>query len=111
MRRTKFDTVAQEGQRPWEVLFHRAVGDDISRCGLDDTRFSPTLRELVDALEANPKQFPKKLGKLKNARAAHLRFTDVEFVAVFVLDEAARRVKVLSLDPHDRAYEKAVRRI
>jgi hypothetical protein len=78
---------------------------------LDDARFSPTLRELVQALEANPKQFPKKLGKLKDARAAHLRFTDVEYVAVVVLDEVSRSVKVLSLDPHDRAYEKAVRRI
>ena len=75
-----------------------------------DPRFTPTLRELVNALRANPKQFPKKHGKLADARSADLKFENVTYRAVFTLDEAARIVYVLSLDPHDVAYKKAVRR-
>lgn len=91
--------------------FHREVGKDIAGYGLCDRRFTPTIRELVDALKANPKQFPKKQGALKSARAADLKFENVTFRAVFILDEAARLVFVLSLDPHDEAYGKAERRI
>jgi hypothetical protein len=41
-----------------------------------------------------------------------LRFRSREaWRAVFVVDERMRRVSVLSLGPHDRAYEEAVRRI
>jgi hypothetical protein len=67
---------------------------------------------LIAALRRDPKQYPKKAGPLRNARAARLRFRSREaWRAVFVVDEQMRRVSVLSLGPHDRAYEEAVRRI
>jgi hypothetical protein len=67
---------------------------------------------LIASLRRDPKQYPKKTGPLQNARAARLRFRNREaWRAVFVVDEHMRRVNVLSLGPHDRAYEEAVRRI
>lgn len=78
--------------------------------GLENPDFSPTLTELIEKLETNPKQFPKKRGKLRHARAAGLKFRAVSFRAVFVLDEEARTVSVLSLDKHDVAYAKAEHR-
>jgi hypothetical protein len=110
-RPTKFDTVVPVGQEPWTVELHREVGKDVAGYGLCEPSFSPTLGELISALEANPKQFPKKQGKLKSARAAHLKFKNTMYCAVFILDEAARVVLVLSLDPHDEAYLKATHRI
>ena len=98
------------GQEPWRVEFHRDVGKDIAGYALRDPGFSPPLRELLAALEANPKQFPKKKGPLKKARAAHLRFKTVTFVAAFAIDESAHAVFVLAFDPHDKAYRKAARR-
>jgi hypothetical protein len=72
----------------------------------------PTLRELVASLRRDPKQYPKKSGPLQNARAARVRFRGREaWRAVFVIDERMRGVNVLSLGPHDRAYEDAVRRL
>ena len=107
---TKFDTAVPAGQNPWTVELHREVAKDVARYGLRDIRFTPSLRELIDALAANPKQFEKKKGKLKAARAADLQFKNVTFRAVFILDEAARTVSILSLDPHDEAYRNAKRR-
>jgi mRNA-degrading endonuclease RelE of RelBE toxin-antitoxin system len=69
------------------------------------------LRELTEELQTNPKQFPKKQGKLKNRRAADLRFGDgVAWRAVFEIDEAARVVYVTALEKHDEAYRSAKRR-
>jgi mRNA-degrading endonuclease RelE of RelBE toxin-antitoxin system len=99
------------GQKPWAVELHRSVGKFIARCGISNPRFSPTLGELVDALEANPKQFPKKKGKLKSARAANLTFQNVAYRAVFILDENEHRVLVVALDEHDKAYDHAERRV
>ena len=99
------------GQKKWTVEFHREVAKDIAGYGLCDPRFTPPLRELIDALSANPKQFEKKKGKLKDARAAEMKFENVVLRAVFILDEAARSVYVLSFDPHDEAYAKAKARI
>lgn len=110
-KQTKYGTALPVGQKPWRVVLHRDVAKDVAHYGLGNRRFTPTLRELVDALSANPKQFPKKKGKLKDARSADLTCENVVFRAVFVLDEAARRVLVLSLDPHDRAYTYATRRL
>ena len=110
-KRTKYDTAVPAGQKPWIVKLHRQVGKEVAGYGLADRRFSPSLRELIDALSANPKQFPRKKGKLKDARAAGLKFEKVTFRAVFTLDEAARLVLVLSLDPHDVAYDRATRRV
>ena len=59
----------------------------------------------------NPKQFPKKMGKLRNARAAPLRQGKVTFRAVFVLDENAREVILVAFAPHDEAYAQAARRL
>lgn len=100
----------QAGAKPWTVELHRQVGKEVAGYGLLNPRFSPTLRELLDALAANPKQFKKKKGKLRDARAADLRFDNTTFRAVFILDEAAHVVFVLSLDAHDEAYRRATRR-
>jgi mRNA-degrading endonuclease RelE of RelBE toxin-antitoxin system len=108
---TKYDTVAREGQEQWTVELHRAVGKDVAGYALCDPGFAPPIRELIAALEANPKQFPKKKGPLKDARAADLKFKNVTFRAVFTLDEKTRIVFVLSLDPHDSAYDLAKTRI
>ncbi|HEX3671229.1 MAG TPA: hypothetical protein VHT92_05935 [Candidatus Cybelea sp.] len=64
----------------------------------------------MEALEENPKQFQKKKGRLRNARAADLAFQGVTHRAVFTLDEKAREVFVLALDPHDVAYQAATKR-
>jgi hypothetical protein len=66
---------------------------------------------LSDQLASNPKQFPKKSGKLATMRAAEIRFADgVVWRAVFELSESERVVRVLALGPHDEAYEAAQRR-
>jgi hypothetical protein len=80
--------------------------------GRDSEIFRPTIGQLIDALKSNPKQFPKKNGPLKDARAADLRFAEgVVWRAVFTVDESGRTVKVLSLSRHDVAYNEATRRI
>jgi hypothetical protein len=61
-------------------------------------------------LETNPKQYPKKQGKLKNLRAADVQHRNVTFRAVFAVDEVARVIKVLSFAKHDVAYARAVGR-
>jgi len=62
-------------------------------------------------LRHDPKQYPKKSGPLQNVRAARVRFRGREaWRAVFIVHEKARLVNVLSLGPHDRAYDDAVRR-
>jgi len=106
-KRMNFDTVVPAGQKLWRVAFHKQVGKEVAGYGLLDARFAPTIRELIDALTANPKQFLQKKGKLKDARAAHLKFENVEFVAVFTLNEAARFVTILSLASHDTAEQSA----
>jgi mRNA-degrading endonuclease RelE of RelBE toxin-antitoxin system len=109
-KQTKYDTVVPAGQKPWTVKLHRDPGKDVANYGLCDPTFSPTLGELISALEANPKQFPKKHGPLKDCRAAPLKFKGKSFRAVFILDETARIVFILAIDPHDEAYDKAIRR-
>jgi hypothetical protein len=101
------------GGRPWDVKFHRDVAKTVAKNGGENSpTFTPTVRDFKTALASNPKQFPKKSGKLKDARATHLRFADgVEWVAVYSIDEKNRVVRVLSLGPHDRAYEDAEKRI
>jgi hypothetical protein len=98
------------GQKQWEVVLHREVGKDVSGYALCDPKFTPPLRQLFDALKANPKQFRKKRGKLADARSADLKYGDITFRAVFTTNEAARIVYVLALDQHDVAYRKATRR-
>jgi hypothetical protein len=109
-KQTKYDTAVPVGQEPWGVKLHRDPGKDVANYGLCDPAFSPTLGELISALEANPKQFPKKHGPLKDCRAAPLRFKGKSFRAVFIINEAARIVLILAIDPHDEAYDRALRR-
>ena len=92
-------------------MAHRDVRKLILRYGLDSTVFRPTLGALLRALETNPKQFPKKRGKLDFVRAAEVRFRGGVWRAVFYLDESARIVFVQALGPHDIAYADAKRRL
>ena len=99
------------GESEWRLRFHPQVLRDIAEYGLQNRDFRPTLSALNIELRRNPKQFPKKSGRLKSVRAAPLRYRGRQsWRAVFVLDERAREVLVLSLGPHDHAYEVAVRR-
>lgn len=83
----------------------------MAKLGLANPAFRPKLAHLVAELKRDPKQFPKKSGKLANARAASLRYRGREsWRAVFRLDEAERSVYVMSLAPHDDAYDAAKRR-
>jgi mRNA-degrading endonuclease RelE of RelBE toxin-antitoxin system len=109
-KHAKRATAAPVANAPWGVKLHPEVGKDVTDYGLADPAFSPTLGELLKELETNPKQFPKKKGKLKNTRAAPLKFKNVSYRAVFDLDETTREVFVFSLDPHDQAYARASRR-
>ncbi len=97
--------------KPWSVEIGTSAARDVRGYGLDDTRFRPTLRELVEALKRNPLQFPTKRGKLKNARAAGLKFGSSTWRIVFVVNVAEHAVRILSVGPHDVAYERAQRRI
>jgi hypothetical protein len=98
--------------RRWHVRPHREVEKRIAQYASDADVFRPSIGELIDALETNPKQFPKKHGTLRDARATELKFADgVTWRAVFRLDEDTRTVFWLSLDPHDLAYKNARNRI
>ncbi|MBC5809376.1 MAG: type II toxin-antitoxin system RelE/ParE family toxin [Candidatus Eremiobacteraeota bacterium] len=80
--------------------------------GAEANVFRPSIGKLIDNLAINPKQYPKKQGKLKTARAAPLHYSDgVTWRAVYIVDDAARTVFVIALGPHDTAYQQAVRRI
>ena len=97
--------------RPWAVEFGTGAAREIRGYGLDDARFRPTLRELLNRLKQNPLQFPTKRGKLKGARAAGLRFAGVSWRVVFIVNISQHRVRVLSVAPHDAAYDRAERRL
>jgi hypothetical protein len=80
--------------------------------GEESDKFRPRIAALIAALRMNPKQFPKKHGQLKDARAAGTTFIDGSpWKVIFVLDEDSRCVNVLTLAPHDTAYAEAKRRI
>jgi len=104
---------AAPADRPWTVKLHTKVARTIAAYGGENsTKFRPLIAELIDALEVNPKQFPKKQGQLKQTRSADVSFADgVIWRLVFVLDETSRTVKVVALGPHDAAYADARRRI
>src|SRR5947209_12989992 len=80
------DTATREGPE-WRVKLHREVAKTIARYGgINSELLRPTFGDLILALEIDPKQFPKKHGKLGNARAVEIRFNDgVEWRAVYVL--------------------------
>lgn len=97
----------------WTVKLHPKVAKTIAAHGGEDSgKFRPTIGALISALENNPKQFTKKHGQLRDARAAEITFAKgAVWRAVFVVDAATRIVKVLALGPHDEAYIDAKRRI
>jgi mRNA-degrading endonuclease RelE of RelBE toxin-antitoxin system len=97
--------------KPWSVQFAASAAREIRGYRLDDPRFRPTLRELVDALKRNPLQYPKKHGKLKHARAVSLKYGETSWRIVFTVSETEHLVHVLSVGPHDIAYERAERRV
>ena len=106
------DIVRPDGQ-PWSVKFHNQVAKTIVlHGGIDSPTFRPSIGQLVSDLQTNPKQFPKKSGKLKTARAAPLKFADgIVWRAVFILDENAHIVRVIALGTHDDAYADASKRM
>lgn len=95
----------------WRVVFHRDVRKTVAHHGLTNPQFRPTFGELIAHLENNPYGFPKKLGKLRDAYAAPLKFANVTWRAVFLVDDRERRVEVVGLGPHDQAYADAERRV
>jgi len=103
-------TSATSGGPRWQVQFETGAARDVRGYDLDDPRFRPTVRALVEDLKRDPFSFPKKRGKLKNARAASLRFANVAWRVVFTINESRRLVRILSVGPHDVAYERATRR-
>lgn len=92
-------------------MLHREVGKALVDYCVTRPGFGATWNDLRAKLETDPKQFPKKRGKLQLARAASLRHGGVVFRGVFIVREHDRIVRVLALDPHDKAYENAVRRL
>jgi len=61
-------------RQPYKLRFHRDVSAVIEEFGVKSSRFRPKLDSLLAALRTDPKQFPLKVGKLKNHRAAKVRF-------------------------------------
>ena len=96
--------------KPWEVVLHKEAGKDITDYSFSCTQFKAQWDSILLELETNPKQFPKKGGKIKHCRAASLKYGNVVLRAPFTLDEKQHRVKVLCVEPHDQAYKTAARR-
>ena len=80
------------------------------RWGLENPDFAPTLDELIDQLETNPKQFPPKTGKLAGTRAAEVFYREDTWRLIFDLDDEYLEVTILAIGPHDVAYRQAQRR-
>lgn len=113
MRRTGTSSATPGPGGRWRVKLHREVAKVVEAYGgLDADIFRPKIAALIDELEHDPKRFPKKKGALAGARSAPLTFgAGVVWRCVFTLNEKTRSVKVLSLGPHDEAYDLARRRI
>jgi mRNA-degrading endonuclease RelE of RelBE toxin-antitoxin system len=110
----KSGATAGAGDRPWRVRLHPKVAKQITGYigGAASPLFRPTIGSIIAALKTDPKQYPKKKGPLKDARAADLRYNDgVTYRAVFTIDEAEHAVDVLALDQHDKAYQVAKNRV
>ena len=105
-------SVAQDGAQ-YRVELHPQVAKIVAaHGGAGASVFRPSIGDLIDELEVDPKRYPKKHGKLKSARAAPLRYMqNVTWRAVYTIDEDARVVLILGLGPHDQAYDDAERRI
>lgn len=111
MQESRSGGTATPDDRAWSVKAHHDVRKLLVKYGRRSDVFRPTLEALFESLETNPKQYPKKRGDLKGRRAAPITFADdVVWRAVFDLDESSRAVRILSLGPHDQAYDEAKRR-
>jgi mRNA-degrading endonuclease RelE of RelBE toxin-antitoxin system len=95
----------------WHVELQPQVARTVARLGITNADFNPTIAELILELERDPKQFPKKTGKLAAVRAAPLRYRDAAWRVVFTLNEREKVVVVIALDKHDEAYRDAGRRV
>lgn len=78
--------------------------------GAENADFVPTLDELLDELETNPKQYPRKHDELAGARAAEVIWRGATWRVVFDIDDDFLEVFVLAIGPHDEAYRDAARR-
>jgi hypothetical protein len=64
---------AGPGDRRWHVEFHPKVAKFIVAHGdIASNAFRPSICDLIEALEVDPKQYPRKKGKLQAFRAASL---------------------------------------
>ena len=80
----------------WHVSYHRDLAKRIVKYGLNDPDFNPTIAEMLTDLETDPKAAgEKKSGKLKDARAYVIRHRDVEWRAVYTIDEKAHIVRIV----------------
>jgi mRNA-degrading endonuclease RelE of RelBE toxin-antitoxin system len=96
--------------REWDVRLKRAVVVDVQRWGLDNPDFVPTLARLLEAVRANPYQFPEKYGRLAGARAADLTCRGRTWRLIYDVDDYAHEVYILAIGEHDEAYDDAERR-
>lgn len=109
----KSSGTAEPGDRRRRVSFHRDVARVVAaHGGAEGDFFRPQIRALVELLEADPKRYPKKSGRLKRCRSAAITVDNgVVWRAVFVVKEREREVRIIALGPHDRAYKDAGRRL
>jgi mRNA-degrading endonuclease RelE of RelBE toxin-antitoxin system len=94
----------------YEVSYWPSVAQDVATWGLDNADFVPTLDELLNELETNPKQYPAKHDELAGARAADVEYRGQTWRVVFDVDDDFLEVFVLAIGPHDQAYRTAARR-
>jgi hypothetical protein len=80
------DTPSEDDGKRYRLRLHRDVAFVVEKLG-DDPRFRPPLDEIFESLKTDPKQYPTKRGKLKDHRAASLRFGVVSWRCVFRIDE------------------------
>ena len=106
---TPLSGIREPADRAWRVKLARAAQRVVTRFGYDDPDFSPSLKDVLEALEHDPKQFEKKAGKLAGIRAAPLRYRNAPWRIPFILDEREHAVLVLTIDKHDAAYRAASR--
>jgi len=90
---------------------HPRVAKAITRYGLQNEDFNPTIFAMIVDLEADPKRYEKKSGDLADARSYRLRYRNAAWRAVFTVDDNTRVVRIIALDRHDEAYRQAGRRI
>jgi mRNA-degrading endonuclease RelE of RelBE toxin-antitoxin system len=92
----------------WKVDLSKAASRVLTRHRHDED-FCPTIEEVIAELKRDPKQFPKKHGRLEGIRAAPLRYRNAPWRIPYLIDEEQRIVTVITIDKHDAAYRAAGR--